>query len=128
MLAASSSNANIACGMTPVEGAERPSPLVGEHNDRVLGKYCNLTPRDVKTLKRKGVLQEYRRAHHAAARIQDRYRVTDGPCGSTAANRWRMNGRYRRPHARESRVIDRFSTTACLVAMTWVLMASSALL
>ena len=35
---------------------DRPSPLVGEHNEMILGKYLNLGADDVKRLKEENVL------------------------------------------------------------------------
>jgi crotonobetainyl-CoA:carnitine CoA-transferase CaiB-like acyl-CoA transferase len=35
---------------------ERPSPLIGEHNDLILGKYLGISPEEVRQLKADGVL------------------------------------------------------------------------
>jgi crotonobetainyl-CoA:carnitine CoA-transferase CaiB-like acyl-CoA transferase len=40
---------------TPGE-VERPSPLVGEHNELILGKYLGISPGEVSQLKAEGVL------------------------------------------------------------------------
>ena len=37
-------------------GVERPSPLVGEHNEQILGKYLGLSREEVKKLKEEGVI------------------------------------------------------------------------
>ncbi len=34
----------------------KSAPLLGEHNEEILGKYCNLTPAEVEKLKKEGVL------------------------------------------------------------------------
>ncbi len=40
---------------TPGE-VDRPSPLVGEHNELILGKYLGISGAEVKQLKAEGVL------------------------------------------------------------------------